>query len=66
MRQERKYYIKYVIGSSSRKGEFTTPDTMSPTSARDKFLEYFHSITKDGTRVKIITMEYRGTVLRIV
>jgi hypothetical protein len=68
MIRNKKYYVKFLIGSTLCKEEIvlTTdiPLSKRKTYITENIVNYYKSITK-GLEVKIVSFRYIGTVVRI-
>lgn len=73
MKKEKKYYVEWSVNDYLHKSEVILGDEIAetlPLEEQHDFVkrwikEYFKRITVPGTKVKIQSIVYKGTVFRI-
>ncbi len=69
MKIEQKYYVEWTVNDQLHRSEVILGKEIPLTERfpyiKDYIKEYWESITKAGTRVKVTKIEYKGTVTRI-
>lgn len=69
MKEEHKYYVEWTVEDFLHRKEIILgaelPYSERLPFIRDYIKKYWIGITKEGTRVEVCKVEYKGTVLRI-